>query len=281
MIAALAMAADLFLVGAIGGLVFPFSGKRAPRFLENIAGKLDRPGRAGTTLRVRALVMVIALPAIGVLAGMLIEQVARATQYGWGIEIVVLSILLGQHNIWTVLKVGLHAGGDDPHSTRRRAIGKLADLVGQRLIGVLVWYGVFGLTGALAYQVVLCLPSEGRSKPFRGPLIALKRIVLLPPTAVAGLIISIACLVVPRGAPIAAFKALMALMALAPETAARGLVAAGLALSLDGPGGWLGSKSGRARLEPADVYAAAILYGAVWITMLGISLLAEGELILF
>lgn len=268
MIGAVAMAVDLFLLAALVKFASPRA--RASRLLENIASKLDRPERASATLRARAFILALALLATGVIAGRLIGFAAEATQYGWGVETLVLALLLGQHNMWSALKAGRLAGGDDPHLLRRRAVGKLAELAAQRLIGVLLWYWLFGLTGALVYQAALALPSQGHSKPFLGPLITIRRMLLLPPSAVAGLIIPIGCLVAPRGAPIAALKSLMAV---APEAAAKALFAGGLNLSLDGPGGWVGPDTGRARLEAGDVYAAAILYAAVWVTLLAICLM--------
>lgn len=283
MIGAAAMVADLFLLAALVRLAAPWADRRMARFmsrlmsrlLENIASKLDRPERAAATLRARSLMVGLTPLAIGAITGRLIEFTAEATQYGWGIEILVLALLLGQRNMWGALKAGRLAGVGDPHLPRRRAVSELANLAGQRLIGVLVWYWLFGLTGALVYQVALTLPSLGRSKPFRGPLITLKRMALLPPSAVAGLILPIGCLVAPRGAPIVALKSLMVS---APEVMARGLVAGGLNLSLDSPDGWIGPDSGRAKLEAGDVYAAAILYAAVWVTMLAICLLVAAGL---
>lgn len=270
MIGAAAMVADLFLLAALVRLASPWVGRRGPRLLENIASKLDRPGRGSATLRARALVLALALMAIGGITGRLIEFAAEPTQYGWGVETLVLALLLGQRAMWGALQTGRLAGGDDPHLLRRRAVGKLAELAVQRLIGVLLWYWLFGLAGALVYQAALALPCQGRSKPFRGPLITIRRMLLLPPNAVAGFIIPIGCLVAPRGAPIAAFKSLMAA---APEAAAKALFAGGLNLSLDSLGGWVGPDTGRARLEAGDVYAAAILYAAVWITLLAICLM--------
>lgn len=278
MIGAVAMIVDLFLAGAVRSLASPAAGMPASRLVGRIAARLDRPNRSSATLRARALILALGLPAMGGAAGALITWIAQDVQHGWALEIVVLSLLLGQSKMWALVKAGRLAGGGDPHLARRQAVGEVAELVGQRLIGVLIWYGLLGLAGASAYLVVLAFPAQGRSRRFQGPLIAVKRLALLPSAAVAGLVIPFACLVAPRGAPIAAFRALMAG---APEVAAKGLVAGGLNFSLEGPRGWLGPQSGRAKLEAKDVYAAAILYGAVWLVLLGLCVLAGGGQVVF
>lgn len=276
MIGAIAMIMDLLVAGVFARNLPASGGRTRISLVERAARKLDREQRSATVLTARGLILSLGVAGCGIGLGLLADATIRALPYGCAVEILLLAALLGQRTAWPLLSSPLQEAAGDVHKARQDLVSELAELLANRLIGVLFWHAVFGFAGAFAYRLALAVPTQGRSRPFIEPIQAVKKIALLVPNAIAALIVPFACIFSPRGAPVMALKAMMA----SPSTAmAKGLFAGGLNLTLAGPEGWLGPASGRARLQAQDVASATVLYGAGWACVLMLNLIAEAALL--
>lgn len=276
MIGAIAMILDLLVAGVFARSNSSRGGETRASLLERAAKRLDREQRSATVLTVRGLILALGLACGGIALGLSADAVIRAVPYGWAVEVMLLAALLGQRMAWPLLRNPLDDDAGDVHKARQNVVAELAELLANRLIGVLFWHAVFGFAGAFAYRLTLAIPAQGRSRAFAEPIQALKQVALLIPNGIAALIVPLACVFSPRGAPFMALKAMKSAPSIA---AAKGLFAGGLNLTLAGPEGWLGPASGRARLQAQDVASATVLYGAGWACVLMLNVIAEGALL--
>jgi len=275
-IGAIAMILDLLVAGAFAGRLSTVAQETRKSIPDRAAVKLDRPKRSAAVLAARGIILAFGMVGLGASLGIVVDAFVRDLPYGWALEIVLLAALLGQRTAWPLLRSRLEEGADDVHKARQAVVAELAELLAMRLIGVLFWHALFGFAGALAFRFIMSVPTENRSKAFREPIEGIKQISLVVPNAIAALIVPLACIFSPRGAPIMALRSMMASPSIA---AARGLFAGGLNLTLAGPKGWLGPSSGRARLQAQDVASATVLYGAGWACVLLLNVIAEGALL--
>lgn len=275
MIGAVAMILDLLVAGVFARRAPASGGKAQESVSKRAARKLDRAQRSTTVLSARGLILSLGVTTLGLGLGFAADASIASLPYGWAIEVLLLAALLGQRTAWPLLRTGAEESAGDVHKARQAVVSELAELLANRLIGVLFWHSLFGFAGALAYRFALAVPAEGRSQAFREPIQAVKQIALLVPNALAALIVPLACIFSPRGAPV---KALRVMIASPSAAAAKGLFAGGLNLTLASPEGWLGPASGRARLQARDVASATVLYGAGWACVLMLNVIAEGAI---
>lgn len=278
MIGAIAMILDLLVAGVFARSIPTSDGETSPSLAERAARKLDRAQRSPTVLTARGLILALGMACGGIVLGLAADAAIRTIPYGWALEVLLLAALLGQRTAWPLLRNPLEEDAGDVHKARQDVVAELAELLANRLIGVLFWHAVFGFAGAFAYRLALAVPTQGRSRAFVEPIQALKQVAILIPNVIAALIVPLACVFSPRGAPVMALKAMKASPSIA---AAKGLFAGGLNLTLAGPEGWLGPASGRARLQAQDVASATVLYGAGWACVLLLNVIAEGALLYF
>jgi adenosylcobinamide-phosphate synthase len=260
--------------------------------------RLNRETRTARARRLRGVLVVAAVVALAAACGWLVLSVTRHLIWGWLVEVFLVGVLVAQRSLYQhVLAVcraletgGLAAGRDavrhivgrdpnslDEHGVARAAIESLFENFADGVVAPAFWYVLLGLPGLMAYKAINTLDSMiGHRSPrhldFGAAAARLDTAINFVPARLAGLIIALAALVVPKGNPIAAFNTMMSdakkhrsVNAGWPEGAAAGA----LDLALAGPrrygaetvnDPWIGV--GRARATPDDIRRALYLFVA-------------------
>ena len=260
--------------------------------------RLNRENRTAEARRLRGVVVVIAVVALAALCGWLVLSVTRSWRWGWLIEIFLVGVLVAQRSLYQhVIAVyralesgGVSAGRDavrhivgrdpnslDEHGVARAAVESLFENFADGVVAPSFWYLLFGLPGLMAYKAVNTLDSMiGHRSPryldFGAAAARLDTAANFVPARLAGLIVALAALVVPKGSPSSAFRTMLrdakkhrSVNAGWPEGAAAGA----LDLALAGPrrygaevvnDPWIGV--GRARAVPDDIRRALYLFVA-------------------
>ncbi len=260
--------------------------------------RLNRESRTAEARRLRGVVVVIAVVALVALCGWLVLSVTRRWTWGWLIEVFLVGVLVAQRSLYQhVLAVcralesgGVSAGRDavrhivgrdpnslDGHGVARAAIESLFENFADGIVAPAFWYVLLGLPGLMAFKAVNTLDSMiGHRSPrhleFGAAAARLDTAANFIPARLAGMIIALAALVVPKGSPAGAFNTMMrdakkhrSINAGWPEGAAAGA----LGLALAGPrrygaetvnDPWIGN--GRARAVPDDIRRALYLFVA-------------------
>ena len=255
--------------------------------------RLNREARSSATRRRRGVFTLVVLVAAAALIGLILSLVAA--HYGrWGgiIEIVVVAVLVAQRSLHDhVARVlsaldhdGLAAGrvavshivGRDPasldsHGVARAGIESLAENFSDGVVAPVLFYLLAGLPGLLVYKTVNTLDSMiGHKTPrhlaFGWASARFDDLLNLVPARLAGLLVGVSALFVPRGRPLKAIRTMLrdagkhrSPNAGWPEAA----MAGALDLALAGPrrygdimvtDPWMGD--GRARATVEDMRAA-------------------------
>lgn len=273
-------------VVAIGGVI------------ASLERRLNREARGRYALRVRGLLVVLAVVALAAACGWLLMMLARHWRFGWIVEIAAIGVLVAQRSLYDhVFAVcraletgGLAAGraevgkivGRDPasldeHAVARAGIESLFENFSDGVVAPAFWYLLLGLPGLLAYKAVNTLDSmighrSARYADFGAFAARLDTVVNFVPARLSGLIVAAAAAVVPQGSPAAALKTMLrdarkhrSVNAGWPEGAAAGA----LGLALAGPrrygadlvnDPWIGD--GRARATTSDMRRALYLFVA-------------------
>jgi adenosylcobinamide-phosphate synthase len=271
--------------------------------------RLNRLERSDLNRRIRGLFLALGMLGLALAVGGAIAFVARAVPHGWIIEVFVAATLLAQRSLFQhVADVaaalnggGLEAGryavsrivGRDPQSldqygVARAAIESLAENFADGVVAPVFWYLILGLPGLLAYKTVNTLDSmvgyrNDKYRAFGMVSARLDDVLNLIPARLAGLILSLAALFVPKGRPI---QALITMIRDSghhkspnsgwPEAAAAGA----LDLALGGPRKypglvvdekWIGS--GRARASVTDIRRALHLFAVACLIDAGLVVL--------
>jgi adenosylcobinamide-phosphate synthase len=251
--------------------------------------KLNRPQRAARTRRIRGALVAAALTAAAVALGLAVTELRRAWTWGWIVEIILVWTLLAQNSLFVHVRAvaraldreGLAGGrrkvarivGRDPkslddHGVARAAIESCAENFADGVIGPVFWYLLFGFPGLLAYKTVSTMDSMiGHRNETHGAfgMVAarLDDAMNLVPARLAGHLLVLAALFVPKGRPWAALAVMWRDHAhhASPNSGwPEAAMAGGLGLSLAGPrryGGsvvrekWIGD--GRARATAVDI----------------------------
>lgn len=256
--------------------------KRAERLL-------NRDSRSEATRRVRGVLVVVVLTGVAALIGWAVARAGRAIPFGWLVELLLVTTLLAQHDLYKHVKavaVALEDGGLDEgrasvahivgrnpqdldqYGVARGAIESCAENLSDGVVAPVFWYVLLGLPGLLAYKIINTLDSEiGHRSPryrvFGATAARLDDAVNFLPARLTGLLIALAALFVPSANPFAAFKTMLrdarkhrSLNAGWPEAA----MAGALGLAIAGPrrygdtvvnDAWMGD--GRARAMPHDI----------------------------
>jgi len=249
------------------------------------------------------------------LAGWAIARASDALPYGWGLELVVVVVLIAQRDLFDHVRrvgralddggldaarvaVGRIVGRDpeslDRHGVLRASIESLAENFSDGVIAPLFWYLVIGPIGICAYKAVNTLDSMigHRSERFRafGKMAArLDDVANLIPARLGAVLLAFAAAFVPGGHPFAACVTMWrdagkhrSPNAGWPEAA----MAGALDLALAGPrryhgelvaDPWIGA--GRARAEPRDLRRALALFALACALTAALLLCALGALL--
>jgi len=271
-------------VAIIGGLV------------EALDRKLNRETRSAGDRAVRGLLVVLIIGGGAGTVGWAVAWLTINHDFGWIVEIVLLSVLMAQRGLFDrVRAVGValkgggleqarqavgHIVGRDPqqldeHGVARGAIESAAENFCDAVVAPVFWYVLFGLPGLMVQKAVNTMDSMiGHKTPkYRAfGLVAarLDDVLNLIPARLAGLFIVLAALFVPTARPGGALKVMLrdsgkhrSFNAGWPE----GAMAGALGLALAGPrryaeqvlsDPWIGD--GRARADAGDIRRALYLY---------------------
>jgi adenosylcobinamide-phosphate synthase len=266
--------------------------------IASLERRLNRAERGRSALRMRGVLVVVAVVGVAVLCGWLLMVLSRHGRFGWIVEILAIAILVAQRSLYDHVfavcralengglaaaraEVGKIVGRDpnslDEHGVARAGIESLFENFSDGVVAPAFWYLLLGLPGLLAFKAVNTLDSMiGHRSPrhidFGAAAARLDTVMNCVPARLSGLIIAIAAAVVPQGSPAAALRTMLrdarkhrSVNAGWPEGAAAGA----LGLALAGPrrygaetvnDPWIGD--GRARATAMDMRRALYLFVA-------------------
>jgi adenosylcobinamide-phosphate synthase len=258
--------------------------------------RLNVNTRTYAARRTRGIVILVALGLGSALLGAGISYGLGFWRYGWAVELLLVAVLVAQRGLYrhvsavkrALAREGLEAGraavsrivGRDPeqldqHGVVRAAIESLAENFSDGVVAPVLFYLVAGLPGILLYKTVNTLDSmighrNARFLAFGWASARCDDLFNLVPARLAGLLIALAAMFVPRGKPWQALRTMVrdarkhrSPNAGWPEAA----MAGALGLSLSGPrrygevvvtDPWLGD--GRARATLADLDRSLLVF---------------------
>ncbi len=265
------------------------------RLIAALDRRLNRAERSGLDRRLRGAAVAVGMTLAAVGLGLAVTVLRRRTTWGWAVEILLVWTLLAQKSLFVHVravgraldKEGLAGGrrevarivGRDPNSldqygVARAAIESCAENFADGVVAPVFWYLLFGFPGILLCKTVNTLDSmvghlDDHYREFGKVSARLDDAMNLIPARLAGVLLSLAALFVPRGRPVEAFRVMLSDHAHHrspnsgwPEAA----MAGGLGLSLAGPRRypgylaqekWIGE--GRARASVADIRRSLLM----------------------
>lgn len=285
------------LVGALPGLRVvldaPLNAVRAlTRWFD---GRLNRARRGREARRMRGLLVVLIVALLAWTIGVGLNVVAGNLPYGWMIESAALLTVLRHRDCirrmqggWRLLAaedidgargivdplVRFDVGRLDKFGVARAAVSGGAARFADRLLATMFWYLLFGLPGvAVCRSINAAADVIGTGSPhhqsFGFVAARVDHILNLAPSLMAGPLISLAAVFVPRTNTLAGFSGWVGDIgerSARPDFRGEGATAGALGLALGGPrpfgdetiaGAWIGD--GRARATVSDVQRAVFL----------------------
>lgn len=278
--------------------------------LTGIAGwfdrRLNRARRSDRSLRMRGGVVAVMLLIAGVTVGLVIAEFSRKLPMGWLIEAFFVASVLLQRRIFDQARVvarelvmhGLDAGRGalsrlvnydtsdiDDHTVARGAAEALAVRFCEGVVSPAFWYLIFGLPGLFASRAIAIMVDHvGGAGPdhaaFGAWAVRFNNVANAIPAPLAGMILSLAALFVPKASSPRAFSTMLRDARAHPRASAgwtEAAMAGALGLALSGPrrydgekvqGPWIGD--GRARALPQDVRRAAFLFAIACVIAVGL-----------
>ncbi len=275
--------------------------------------RLNRANRSPETRRARGGLAVGVLAAAAAAAGWAVEALADIVPFGWIAELVVIAALLAQRESYLGARLVARAleagdmktargaleglargsGAGDAYGLARGAIAGLGLRFSDRVVAPVFWFALLGLPGMLAFRMVDLFDATmtarlPRTRAFGAAARRLDDGLELVPARLAGLLLALAALFVPRARPAAAFRIMLRDARRHRSVNAGWPVAAmagALDLALDGARRdgaakarppWLGD--GRARAGPDDLRRGLFLFAvACLIDAALVGLLALGR----
>lgn len=279
---------------------------RAIGFLD---AKLNRPQRSPLDRRLRGAFAALTLAGSAVALGWGMTVLRRQTEWGWGVEIVLIWTLIAQKSLFQHvaavahgLKRGGLAGGRwavsrivgrdpeslDEHGVARAAIESCAENFADGVVAPVFWYVVAGFPGLLLYKTANTMDSmighlDDRHREFGLVAARLDDLLNLIPARLAALQLVFATLFLPGGHPYQAWLTMWrdhrhhrSPNSGWPEAA----MAGGLDLALAGPRRypgyvaqekWIGS--GRARAGIGDIHRALFVMAVACLLNFGLVIL--------
>jgi len=273
--------------------------------------RLNRERRATATRAVRGALVVLVLAGALAALGWAAAKFSRTIPYGWGLELLLVVLLLAQRSLFDHVRavaqaltrdglaggraavaqiVGRDPGQLDEHGVARAAVESLAESFADGVVAPAVWFALFGLAGLAAYKAVNTLDSmigyrDARYADFGRAAARLDDAVNWLPARLAGLVFVAAAALLPGASAAGAWRALRrdAPRHRSPNAGWQEAALAGaLGFALAGPrryGGrtvddhWMGD--GRSDLTAADLRRALALYRVAGLLLgLGVLVLA-------
>jgi adenosylcobinamide-phosphate synthase len=276
--------------------------------------RLNRENRGLGARRMRGLVVVIVVITLAWLFGAVAEYFSRQLPHGWIVEALCVLALLHQRECLDRMRLVARAVAANDSGAARDAVASLvrydtarldgyalsraaieggsARLAG-RLLGTVFWYLLLGLPGLCVYRANSAIADViGRPSPRHAAFgfvpARLDDALSLVPALLAGPLLVMSALFVPKSAPIAAMKGWVRDLVERGFKAgyrAEGAMAGALGVALGGarpfdgvalPGAWIGD--GRARATVYDVDRAVFLIAvACLLTGVGLALGVMGQ----
>ena len=302
----------LFADGLIGGLpgirvLFGLPLNFVRSLTKWFDARLNRETRGLGARRMRGLFVVAVVVALAWAAGGALAHVAKQLTYGWIVEALCVLLLLHQcEGLGRMRRVARSVAADDNEAGRalvaplvrydtatldgyalsRAAIEAGTAQLTERLIGTIFWYLLLGLPGLCVYRAnsaiahVIGRPSP-RHAAFGFVSARLDDVLNLIPALLAGPLLILSALFVPKAAPVAAMREWVRDLGERVGKAGYrgdGAMAGALGVALGGPrpfddaaipGKWIGD--GRARATVGDVDRAVFLV-AVACLLIGLGL---------
>jgi len=279
------------------------------RVIGFLDAKLNRPNRTSLDRRLRGAAVALSLAGIAIALGLGMTELRRRTDWGWGLEIVLIWTLLAQKSLfkhvaavadglqrgglaggrWAVARiVGRDPESLDEHGVARAAIESCAENYADGVVAPVFWYLVAGFPGLLLYKTANTMDSmighlDEKHRDFGMIAARLDDLLNLIPARLAALQLVLATLFLPGGHP---FKAWITMWrdhghhrspnSGWPEAA----MAGGLDLALAGPRRypgysvdekWIGS--GRARALVSDIHRALFVMSVACLLNFGMVIL--------
>ena len=272
-------------------------------FLER---KLNRERRGPRDRLFRGALVAAGMTLAAVALGVAVTELRRRWAWGWAVETILTATLLAQQSLFlhvrrvarALTRDGVEGGrrevalivGRDPQSldtfgVARAAIESCAESFADGVVGPVFWYVLFGFPGLLAVKTINTLDSmighkTERYRAFGTVAARLDDAAMLIPARIAGLLLVIASIFVPRGKPGRAWRTMWkdhsrhdSPNAGWPEAA----MAGALDLALAGPRrydnevvnkGWIGT--GRAQATPGDIHSSLYMLAVACLLNFGL-----------
>jgi adenosylcobinamide-phosphate synthase len=271
--------------------------------------KLNRPHRSALDRRLRGAFTALLLAGLAVGLGYGMTLLRQRTEWGWGLEIVLIWTLIAQKSLFQHvaavadgLKRGGLAGGRwavsrivgrdpeslDEHGVARAAIESCAENFADGVVAPVFWYLVAGFPGLLLYKTANTMDSmighlDDKHRDFGLIAARLDDLLNLIPARLAALLLVFATLFLPGGHPVKAFLTMWrdhghhrSPNSGWPEAA----MAGGLDLALAGPRRYVGYVaqekwigSGRARAGVGDIHKALFVMAVACLLNFGLVIL--------
>lgn len=197
--------------------------------------RLNRERRAAATRAVRGAVVVLILAAAIAALGWGLADLSRSIPYGWGLELLLVVLLLAQrslfdhvHAVGRALKRDGLAGGRaavarivgrdpeqlDEHGVARAAIESLAESFSDAVVAPAFWYLLLGLPGLFVFKTVNTMDSmighrSERHAAFGMATARLDDALNYVPARIAGGFIVAAAMFTPKGLSSQALKIML------------------------------------------------------------------------
>ena len=257
--------------------------------------RLNREQRGGEARRLRGLFVVLVVSRLAWAIGMALSDVARVVPHGWMIDAAALLVLLRHRDCidrmrsgWRQLAaqniddarnavdplVRYDAQALDDYGVARAAIeGGMARFT-DRFLATLFWYLLLGLPGIFVCRSLNAVADvigtkSPRHASFGFVAARVDDILNLAPAFIAGPVMGMAAIFVPRTSPLAAFRIWISDLSergVRSDFRGEGAMAGALGVALGGPrpfgdqtiaGAWIGD--GRARTTVSDIQRAIFL----------------------
>ena len=307
-VAAIALLISVFLgllVGPVGGDATPLFWRIMHGLFGGLGKRMDKAGRPRGDLILRGFFIAVAGFTVSFFIGQALATIV--VTYGqWGIaEILALSILLSSGALWIALirlYRALHKGkveegvyfvlartarnnlsAVDDFTITRTGMGLAVRGFDKAIVAPILWYLIFGLTGAYIYAGMMalnwCFGRDGASNGFAVIMASIEKLMGIVPSVISAAFLSLSCAFTPTAMITSALKGWNAHKNKA-DYAEGGLpltaVAYGLNVSLGGPAtdldgfvikrNWVGPDGATAQLEAGHLHRA--LYCVCMATLL-------------
>ncbi len=279
------------------------------KFISFLDNKLNRLKRSERDRAIRGFISVVIVTSAAISFGYVIMWLSANHPFGWIVELLLLVIFLAGRELYNAVNdvrnaldignieksrsavseiVGRDTALLDQYGIGRAAIESLAENFADAVIAPTFWYILFGFPGLLVSKAINTMDSmigykTEKYKAFGMSAARLDDILNLIPARLAGGIIVLAAIFVPKANPIKAFFAMLrdsskhrSLNAGWPEAA----MAGALDIALAGPrryssgrieDSWMGN--GSARVTTLDIAKALYVYLIACLINLGLILL--------